>query len=308
MLEIANSARQPWVADGDRHDRPSWSPGARHFRWTLVPGLLSYGNRARTEMGGFAPGARGATDSQIWSGQQNALDYRFRLWKIHFSGSTPFFTFVAMDQVQARPTVRPFTNSYFGGFSPRALLGKALGVVVPFLGPLDKLMLSWASKTRPKADHRFLLLAPYVYFAPRASNRPQPGPLGALGNFAQPDVLVGLALEGRDYDQEQGAPRLFGQRFSWQGGSSRRGAVDFRYGDRDWPRIGGLPRKLQVLHKGLNAFAAAQVYYHRPGDWREQPNFFNPLWGARLMPLRESNAAARLGLSAVPLFQKLLLH
>lgn len=307
MLEIANSARQPWVAYGDRHDRPSWSPGARHFRWKLIPGLL-YGNRARTEMGGFQPGARGATDSQIWSGQQNALEYRFRLWKIRFSGSIPFFTFAAMDQVQARPTVRPFTNSYFGGFSPGTLLGKALGVVVPFLEPLNELMLSWARKTRPKVDYRFLFLAPYVYFAPRASNRPQPGPLGALGNFAQPDVLVGLALEGRDYNQEQGAPRLFGHRFSWKGGSAGRGAVDFRYGDQDWPRIGGLPRSLQVLHKGLNAFAAAQVYYHRPGDWREQPNLFNPLWGARLMPVRESNVAGKLGLSSAPLLQKLLLH
>ncbi len=63
-----------------------------------------------------------------------------------------------------------------------------------------------------------------------------------------------------------------------------------------------------MLPAGLNAFAAAQAYYHRPGDWREMPNFFNPLWGARLMPVLESNAAAKLGLTAVPLMRKLLLH
>jgi len=33
---------------------------------------------------------------------------------------------------------------------------------------------------------------------------------------------------------------------------------------------------------GLNAISRAQVYYHRPGNWTEQPNFFNPYWRARL--------------------------
>jgi hypothetical protein len=38
------------------------------------------------------------------------------------------------------------------------------------------------------------------------------------------------------------------------------------------------------------------------------PNFFNPLWGARLMPVMESNAAAALGLNSLPQLQKLLTH
>jgi hypothetical protein len=69
-----------------------------------------------------------------------------------------------------------------------------------------------------------------------------------------------------------------------------------------------LPRGLQPLRPGLNAFSAAQAYYHRPGDWREMPNFFNPLWSARLMPVLESNAAARLGLSTIPLLGRFLIH
>lgn len=35
---------------------------------------------------------------------------------------------------------------------------------------------------------------------------------------------------------------------------------------------------------GLNVISRAQVYYHRPGAWREPPNLFNPFWGARLAP------------------------
>jgi len=69
-----------------------------------------------------------------------------------------------------------------------------------------------------------------------------------------------------------------------------------------------LPLGLDPLPGVLNTFAAAQACYHRPGDWKEMPNFFNPLWGARLMPVLESNAAAKLGLTAVPLLQRLLLH
>lgn len=34
--------------------------------------------------------------------------------------------------------------------------------------------------------------------------------------------------------------------------------------------------------KGVTAISRAQTYYHRPGNWNEQPNFFNPYWRPRL--------------------------
>lgn len=33
------------------------------------------------------------------------------------------------------------------------------------------------------------------------------------------------------------------------------------------------------------AVARALAYYHRPGDWQEPPNFFNPYWRAKLAPV-----------------------
>jgi hypothetical protein len=33
---------------------------------------------------------------------------------------------------------------------------------------------------------------------------------------------------------------------------------------------------------GMTVFARGQTYYHRPGVWSEQPNFFNPYWRPRL--------------------------
>ena len=39
--------------------------------------------------------------------------------------------------------------------------------------------------------------------------------------------------------------------------------------------------------KGLNALSRGQAYYHRPGSWKEHPNFFNPFWRAKLAPVGE---------------------
>lgn len=54
---------------------------------------------------------------------------------------------------------------------------------------------------------------------------------------------------------------------------------------------------------GLNVISRGQVYYHRPGNWAEQPNFFNPYWRARLAPLyqgRRDLAGAEGLLDALP--------
>ncbi len=40
--------------------------------------------------------------------------------------------------------------------------------------------------------------------------------------------------------------------------------------------------------EGLTALARGQTYYHRPGNWAEQPNFFNPYWKPRLAPVLQA--------------------
>ncbi|MFY1828930.1 TadE/TadG family type IV pilus assembly protein [Myxococcus fulvus] len=37
---------------------------------------------------------------------------------------------------------------------------------------------------------------------------------------------------------------------------------------------------------GMMSMAVGRAIYHRPGDWKEEPNFFNPLWTARLAPIK----------------------
>jgi hypothetical protein len=313
MLEIANSARQPWVAYGDGYPTPSVSPLARHFEWGPIPLIkAAAGNVARTELGTFEPkgGILGLKNAQpqVWSGTkfQAWANWDFKIFHLHIRLS--LFWFVALDSLL--PMKGPNNKnvySYFDIWHPNWWQKILVNAIVPMLLPALNQGVQWANNNaKPSPDFRAYVFSPYVYYAAHAGTKQKVGPAGANGNFAQPDVLVGLAKEGRDYNAERGAARYYGHRFTWHGGGAGTGTTDFSYTNADWPTIPGLPR--QVLHKGLNAFSAAQVYYHRPGDWKEQPNFFNPLWGARLMPVMESNVFQRLGLGKVPLFKDLLTH
>jgi Flp pilus assembly protein TadG len=58
--------------------------------------------------------------------------------------------------------------------------------------------------------------------------------------------------------------------------------------DLTWDEVGGdSPSAKNFREKtgGMMALAVGRAIYHRPGNWQEQPNFFNPLWTARLAPV-----------------------
>ncbi|AKQ69287.1 hypothetical protein A176_006199 [Myxococcus hansupus] len=66
--------------------------------------------------------------------------------------------------------------------------------------------------------------------------------------------------------------------------------------DMTWKYVGGYKMKSGALDGdaahfrettgGMMAIAVGRAVYHRPGVWKEQPNFFNPLWTARLAPVK----------------------
>ena len=306
MIEIANSARHPWVAYGDRWKDPSRSPLARHAAWQIgcpiVRGHIGFQIVSRTELGGPPPPssaaeAARASQSQVYSAQRLQLGIRCGPIDARYS----VFQLATMDQVFA--SFRPGAwSDYEVGQSRGGLLGRILGAILQ--GVLSSIARA-AARTRPSPDVRLFWLSPYVSFAPQARSRPG-GAAGPLGNFAQPDVLVGLARRAGDHDREPGARSVFGGRFAMDMRGAGAGSTDFSFaGGGAQGRAAGLP----LLPEGFTAFAAAQAYYHRPGDWREVPNFFNPLWAARLIPVAESNAANLVpGLVDNPVVHRLLLH
>ena len=117
-----------------------------------------------------------------------------------------------MDQVFA--SLAPGKWSDFRiGERKGGLLGRILGYILR--GVLSGMERA-AARTRPTPDARLFWLSPYVSFAPQARSRPG-GALGQPGNFAQPDVLVGLVRRASDHDREPGARKYFGRRFGMEG-------------------------------------------------------------------------------------------
>ncbi|WP_375758210.1 pilus assembly protein [Corallococcus exercitus] len=62
------------------------------------------------------------------------------------------------------------------------------------------------------------------------------------------------------------------------------------YLDMTWQYVGGkqdgYAADFRQRTGGMMAMAVGRAIYHRPGQWKEEPNFFNPLWTARLAPIQ----------------------
>ncbi|WP_404363363.1 pilus assembly protein [Corallococcus coralloides] len=62
------------------------------------------------------------------------------------------------------------------------------------------------------------------------------------------------------------------------------------YLDMTWRYVGGkkddYAKDFRARTGGMMAMAVGRAIYHRPGVWKEEPNFFNPLWTARLAPIQ----------------------
>ncbi|RKH11483.1 pilus assembly protein [Corallococcus sp. CA053C] len=62
------------------------------------------------------------------------------------------------------------------------------------------------------------------------------------------------------------------------------------YLDMTWKYVGGKKDAYAADFRertgGMMAMAVGRAIYHRPNTWKEEPNFFNPLWTARLAPVK----------------------
>jgi len=102
-------------------------------------------------------------------------------------------------------------------------------------------------------DHPWWGIGPFMHFdaTGRGCDTPE-------SDFCQPDVWVALAGGADEASIEREAAIL---------------------------RAAGSPDPFP--EEGRIAVARALAYYHRPGAWREPPNFFNPHWRAKLAPVEE---------------------
>ncbi|TQF15321.1 pilus assembly protein [Myxococcus llanfairpwllgwyngyllgogerychwyrndrobwllllantysiliogogogochensis] len=105
---------------------------------------------------------------------------------------------------------------------------------------------------------------------------------GGTGEEMEPFHLKNLRYDGENsgFMVESGS----GQR------DDKNEAIIGGYLDITWGMVGGVQnRNAQEFRRktgGMMALSVGRAIYHRPGDWKEEPNFFNPLWTARLAPVK----------------------
>lgn len=305
MTEIINSARNPWTAFGMRQIQVMLIP--RELYGSILG--MDIGKVARTEYGQLAPGA---------SRQIKINIFGIPIPIINVPVTEEIFS---VDQFVARITLanlvgiefiaeswvsadRLFGEANFGRRNGGEHLTPICNLSWPFdalcrtllraaLASVNAAISGFMQQIRPAAmlpvNFHFGQL-PYARFRPVASGEAQ---------FSQPSVALivthptnALVQRARPYMNNFGvrlgamtsAASPLMQRYGSGSQASNRGfrtSTDFRLA----------PERYAPLPEGLQAASAALAYYHRPGDWREPPNLFNPLWGAKLLPILDHPAA-----------------
>ncbi|HZI16019.1 MAG TPA: pilus assembly protein TadG-related protein [Myxococcus sp.] len=136
-------------------------------------------------------------------------------------------------------------------------------------------------------NHPWAGIVPFMHFEPGqygSTCNPASTPQNTLASrevdFNQPTTWVALNKtpaqvvnkENKD-NAGSNAPALLNEE----------GKVSFKFNDEtDELEMQNDRKKFAMFLEGLNVISRGQSYYHRPGNWTEQPNFFNPYWRPRL--------------------------
>ena len=121
--------------------------------------------------------------------------------------------------------------------------------------------------------------APWPGFAPYFKFKPNKD---RTADFGQPSTWIFLNKSHKDFQSKYGSHSKETPWYSkWTftmptaDGKSQEFKLD--------TTVGG--KRNSYLFEGLNVISRGMAYYHRPDNWIEQPNFFNPFWRARLAPV-----------------------
>ncbi len=96
------------------------------------------------------------------------------------------------------------------------------------------------------------------------------GIIGQTHHFGQPPMYAGVTQDL--------SLNVDGERGPWDEEIGQDGVIKVSHGSQ-----GDGELTLRSTEDGV-AVSKALTYYHRPGHWQEQPNFFNPYWRAKLHP------------------------
>lgn len=128
------------------------------------------------------------------------------------------------------------------------------------------------AKTKPH-NHNWMGITPFVHSDP-SFYRPW------SYHFSYPCNIVFLT---KDMMTEKQVFEMKAKFLEGEGSFQDNGVLDMT-----WTKVGGDDQMAQIFRertRGMMAMSVGRAIYHRPGVWKEEPNFFNPLWTARLAPV-----------------------
>lgn len=148
----------------------------------------------------------------------------------------------------------------------------------------------YTANIRPVQDrhHPWGGLSPFMHF--------EPGQFGSVCNPAANPNMMEAAPRTADFNQpttwvalNKSPEQVVNRNNVDKAGTNApallndQGKLKFNFtADTDGLEMMNNRKKFLGLVEGLNVISRGQSYYHRPGNWAEQPNFFNPYWRPRL--------------------------
>ncbi len=308
MMEIANGSRHPWTAHGGGNGS---FPLVRRATLNFDIGVagLYFGKTGRAEWGAFRPTTTGTSlfskvyaaitpQEQMYSIDALTLELKILGFKISLS----LFSYIRADKkLQGRwhelssnvgDNCRQVCGGGFFGGLCRAGCSTALAPVKGIMAAVSASIQALASFP-DSVPHIHAGIAPYARFRPgkqrwsrpRANEMFNQQPTVVIVTEPTTDLVRRARPFMRNFSASLGGLSANNSALVRMAGAtskaSKRGytsGTDFRPTGN-----GGLPG----FADGFNAISAGLAYYHRPGDWREPPNLFNPFWGAKLMPVTD---------------------
>lgn len=249
--------------------------------------------KGRWDNGGRDEPFRAMTETSIWAMSNQEVRGGIH-WRLVYPTGGGFYP--AQATWRDRPLRYPFPNN----FEARIGLSEARRTIVPF--PPVRVSV-WVANTRMIFDdnHRWEGVTPFSHFEPGQFASACPGfsgpdsntaatrrntPTGMQEDFNQPSSFVILnktAPEMENAGDTTGAGNVKPAMLNSQKALTFEFQAPTRlvFDDTRMTFLGG---------QGLNTVARAQAYYHRPGNWHEQPNFFNPYWRPRLASVWQASS------------------
>ena len=121
--------------------------------------------------------------------------------------------------------------------------------------------------------------APWPGFSPYFKFKPNKD---RTADFGQPSTWIFLNKNHKDWQSKYGSHSKevpWYSKWSWTMPTGEGKNYKFELDTT----VGG--KRNSYLFEGLNVISRGMAYYHRPDNWIEHPNFFNPFWRARLAPV-----------------------